>query len=190
MILIYMSNMNLGYVFSQVLIIITYILICRTYFLKNRNKILITNIIAHIFQGLSFLLLNGFTGSAMQLVYIFRDSFFVIDEKNREDNKLTKRDFLILLLFLLIILILTIFTYDGFGSLLSVFATIISTIAIWQKKTKYYKMLGIPVSVLWVLYYIFLRSIFAIVLESILLISIIIGFILEIKNNKYNNTNI
>ena len=71
------------------------------------------------------------------------------------------------------------------GSLLSVVATIISTIAIWQKNTKYYKLLGIPVSIAWLGYYIFLKSLFGIILESILLICIIVGFIIE--NNKTKN---
>jgi hypothetical protein len=179
-----MFNWTLEYIISQILIVIVYILICTTYFLKNRRKILITNIIAHIFQAGSFLLLNGLTGVAMNTVYVIRDSFFTIDEKNRKNSKLTKRDYIILAVFILIIITFTIFTYSGCGSLLSVVATIISTIAIWQKSTKYYKLLGIPVSMAWLGYYIFLQSIFAIVLESILLISTITGYLIENKKAK------
>lgn len=179
-----MINWTLEYTLSQVLIVIVYILICITYFLKNRKKILITNILAHIFQAISFLLLNGLTGVAMNFVYVVRDTFFVIDEKNRKSKKLNKRDYIIFLIFIIIIVVLTIFTYNGWGSLLSVVATIVSTIAIWQKNTKYYKLLGIPVSMAWLGYYIFLKSIFAIVLESILLVSTITGYMLENKKEK------
>ena len=179
-----MFNWTLEYTISQILIVIVYILICTTYFLTKRRKILITNIIAHIFQAGSFLLLDGFTGVAMNIVYVIRDSFFAIDESNRKNSNLNKRDYIILTIFILIILILTIFTYSGWGSLLSVVATIISTIAIWQKNTKYYKLLGIPVSMAWLGYHIFLQSIFAIVLESILLISTITGYLLENKKAK------
>jgi len=181
---IIMFNWTLGYTISQVLIVFVYILICTTYFLRNRRKILITNIIAHIFQAGSFLLLNGLTGVAMNIVYIIRDSFFAIDDKNRKNSNLNKRDYIILSIFISIIILLTIFTYSGWGSLLSVVATIISTIAIWQKNTKYYKLLGIPVSMAWLGYYIFLHSIFAIVLESILLVSTITGYIFEKKKDK------
>ena len=179
-----MFNWTLEYIISQFLIVIVYILICTTYFLKNRRKLLITNIIAHILQAGSFLLLNGLTGVAMNIVYVIRDSFFAIDEKNRKNNNLNKRDYIILTIFILIIIIFTIFTYSGWSSLLSVIATIISTIAIWQKNTKYYKLLGIPVSIAWLGYDIFLQSIFAIILESILLVSTITGYILENKREK------
>lgn len=179
-----MFNWTLEYTISQVLIVFVYILICTTYFLRNRRKILITNIIAHIFQAGSFLLLNGLTGVAMNIVYIIRDSFFAIDDKNRKNNNLNKRDYIILSIFISIIIILAIFTYSDWSSLLSAVATIISTIAIWQKNTKYYKLLGIPVSMAWLGYYIFLQSIFAIVLESILLVSTITGYIFENKKEK------
>ena len=82
-----MNNWSLEYILSQILIIISYILICKTYFLNKRNKILIINVFAHAFQGLSFLLLNGLTGAAMSFVYVIRDSFFVLDEKNREKER-------------------------------------------------------------------------------------------------------
>ena len=178
-----MNNWSLEYILSQILIIISYILICKTYFLNKRNKILIINVFGHAFQGLSFLLLNGLTGAAMSFVYVIRDSFFVLDEKNRNNTILNKRDYIILIIIIFVIVLLTFFTYNGLGSLLSVIATTISTVAIWQKKPKYYKMIGIPISVFWIGYYIFLKSIFAIVLEFVLLISTITGFLCD-KNNK------
>lgn len=178
-----MINWTPIYIISQILIVAVYICLCITYFLKNRNHILIVNILAHIMQATSFLLLGGLTGVAMNFVYTIRDLFFVVDEK-RNKKKNTKRDIMILLFFIIIIVLLTIFTYDGLSSLLSVFATIISTIAIWQKSTKIYKILGIPISIAWLGYHISLMSIFAIILESILLISIIVGYIFEVIKTK------
>ena len=179
-----MLDWTFEYILSQVLIVIVYILICTTYFLINRKRILVINIFVHIFHGASLWLLNGITGVAMNFIYILRDSFFVVDEKNRKSSELNKRDYIILLIFIALIICMSIFTFNGWESLLSVTATTISTIAIWQKKTKYYKLLGIPVSLAWVGYYIYLKSLFAIILESILLISTITGYILEIKKTK------
>ena len=161
------------YIASQVLIILVYACLCSTYFLRTRKKILNLNIIAHIIQAISFLLLGGLTGVAMNTIYIARDIYLVTDEKSN------KRDVRILVCFILAIIILTIFTYNGLASLLSVIATIISTFAVWQKSTKVYKILGTPVSIAWLGYNISLKSIFAIILESILLISTIIGYTLE-----------
>lgn len=178
-----MFNWTLEYTISQALLIIVYALICTTYFLKNRKSILTVGLIAHIVHIGAFLLLGGLTGAAMCGVYIIRDSFFVIDEKNRKSKALTKRDYIILLIFVSMIIGLTIFTYNGLGSLLSVIATLVATVAIWQKDTKYYKLLGIPVSVFWLGYNIYLKAIFAIILETILFISTISGYILESKKS-------
>ena len=158
-VVIIVLNWTVEYTMSQVLIVIVYALICITYFLKNRNRILIINILAHICQAFSFLLLNGLTGVAMNFVYLIRDTFFAYDEKNRKSTTLNKRDYIILLIFILIIILLTIFTYNGLGSLLSAIATLISTVAIWQKSIEYYKLLGIPAAVAWLGYHIYLRSI-------------------------------
>lgn len=176
-----MINWTLEYIISQILLVFVYAGFCITYFLKDRKQILIVGIISHIIHIFPFLLLNGLTGAAMCLVYVIREVFFVIDEKNRKSKTLTKRDYIILLILVLIVIGLTIFTYNGLGSLLSVIATLISTVAIWQKDPKYYKFLGIPVSIFWLSYNVYLKAIFAIVLETILLISTLVGSFMEIK---------
>jgi len=175
------------YVLSQICAVVMYLFLCMSYFYKSRNKILISNIIAHVFQAISLQLLGGMTGMAMAIFLIFRDSFFAIDEKNRNLEKISKRDNVILAIFISIILVLTVFTYDGLVSLLSVLATITSTFAIWQKSTRIYKMLGMPISSAWLIYNISLRSIFAIVLEAVLLISTVIGFLKDEKAIKLRN---
>jgi len=175
-----MIEWTLAYLASQILTIIIYICLCSTYFFKSRKKILVLNVVAHNIQIIAFLLLGGLTGAAMNAIYVARDLFLVADEKNNQkSDKITKRDIGVLICFIILILVMTIFTYDGWASLLSVIATIISTFAVWQKSIKVYKLLGIPVSGAWLGYHISLKSIFAIILESILLISTISGYILD-----------
>ena len=186
-----MFEWTFEYTISQIFVIIVYLFICITYFLKDRRKILIINIGAYVFQILSFILLNGLTGVAMTCVYIVRNTFFAIDERNRKNNTLNKRDYIILSVFIIIIIILSILTYNGLGSLLSVLAAILSTIAFWQKNTKYYKLLGIPISLSWLGYFIFLKSILAIILESILFICATSGYLIEKrKGDKNENSSV
>lgn len=83
---------------------------------------------------------------------------------------------------------MVIITYDGFFSLLSVFATMLYTYFVWQKNTTTYKLLGIPIGILWIAYNIYIFSIFGIILETILLICSISGYILE-KNSKQKVNN-
>ena len=90
------------------------------------------------------------------------------------------------------IVLATVPTYEGFLSLLSVFATSVYTYSIWQKSTRVYKFCGVPVGVFWILYNVYVRSIFGVILETILLVVSIAGYVLEAggqgaKNKKRNN---
>ena len=69
---------------------------------------------------------------------------------------------------------------------MSVFATMLYTYSVWQKKTSIYKILGIPVGIIWISYNIYIVSIFGIILEVVLLISAIIGIVREYKIKKGN----
>ena len=73
--------------------------------------------------------------------------------------------------------------YSGLAMciLLSVVGTMFYTYSVWQKKTIIYKFMGIPVGISWIIYNIYIMSIFGIILESILLVSSTIGYILEVK---------
>ena len=94
-----------------------------------------------------------------------------------------KANILILLGIYALMITISIFTFNGFLSLMSVLATMLATYALWQKNTKIYKILGIPISALWIIYNIYIKSIFGIVLECILMTSAIIGFVREKKHN-------
>ena len=175
-------ELTVAYILSQVFIIINYIFLMATYQLKNRKKILIFNFGAIIATGMSYIFLSAWSGLAMVIVAIIRNIIFMIDEKkNGKSDKITKKDIIILVILYIISLISAIFTYDGFLSLMSVFATMLYTYSVWQKKTSIYKVLGIPVGIIWILYNIYIFSIFGIILESLLLISAIIGISREYK---------
>lgn len=177
-----MINWTISYILSQFLIIIMYIFLCLSYFCKERKKILFLNIGAHLIEATAFILLGRITGAVMNVITTIRDVFFVMDERrNVKDDKITKRDWEGLSVFIILILLLGTVTYDGWQSILSIIGTILFTISIWQKDTKIYKILGIPGSIMWVGYHIYLKSVFGIILETILLLSTIIGFLFDNK---------
>lgn len=125
------------------------------------------------------------SGLAMCVVALIRNIIFLVDEdKNGKREKITKKDIVILAILYVISIISAIFTYEGPLSLLSVIATMLYTFSVWQKKTNIYKLLGIPIGILWVLYNIYVMSIFGIILETILLICSTTGYLLEIKKRK------
>lgn len=181
-------ELTMAYVLSQIFIIINYIFLVVTYQLKNRKSILIFNFAAIIVTGLSYVFLSAWSGLAMVGVAIIRNIIFIVDEKkNGKSEKITKKDIVILIVLYMISIISAIFTYEGFLSLMSVFATMLYTFSIWQKKTGVYKVLGIPVSIIWIIYNIYIASIFGIILEIALLTSAIIGFVREYRNKTTND---
>ena len=181
-------ELTMTYVLSQIFIIINYIFLVVTYQLKSRKSMLIFNFAAIIATGLSYVFLSAWSGLAMVGVAIIRNIIFIVDEKkNGKSDKITKKDIVILIVLYMISIISAIFTYEGFLSLMSVFATMLYTFSIWQKKTGVYKVLGIPVGIIWIIYNIYIASIFGIILEIALLISATIGFVREYRNKTTND---
>lgn len=178
-------ELTLTYIMSQVFTIIMYLLLAVSYYAKDRKKILILSFLSLVANAIAYVLLEAYTGLAMCIVAFVRNIIFMIDEKkNGHSDNITKKDIILLVIFYILIIVSTIFTYEGPLSLLSVIATMTYTYSVWQKKTNVYKFLGIPVGILWVLYNIYVKSIFGVILESILLIASATGYILEKRKNK------
>ena len=128
-------EITLIYIISQVITVIYFAILSLSYLLKDRNKILTANFVAHIGQATAMAMLNGYTGAAMSVIMILRDLTLLIQEnkksKGKEINK--KLDLIILIVTFVLIIALTIFTYNGPLSLLSVVATLVTTLSFWQK---------------------------------------------------------
>lgn len=170
------------YILSQVFTILMYALLAITYYVKNRKTVLVISFLSLIANVIAYILLEAYTGLAMCIIALVRNIYFLVDEKkNGKQEEITKKDVVVLAVLYIITAISTYFTYEGFLSLLSVFATMIYTYSVWQKKTLVYKFCGIPVGILWVLYNLYVKSIFGVILEAILLISSIVGYFLEKK---------
>ena len=178
-------ELTLPYILSQVFIIINYALLAISYYCKDRKTVLVISFMAVIANGLSYVFLNAYSGLAMCILALIRNIIFLIDEKkNGKSDKIYKKDIIILIILYTIAIISAIFTYEGIFSLLSVVGTMFYTYSVWQKKTSVYKILGIPTEFLFVLYNIYIKSIFGVIAETILMICSITGYILEIKKNK------
>ena len=178
------------YIASQIFMAIAYILLAATYFITTRWKQLATIMTSNVNMGIGFALLGGWVGVGMVIVALTRDTVSSIINKRREklsksaQMKNTRADFMWLAVWITGITVATAITYAGPWSLTAYFATFAFTISIWQKNPYIYRLLGILVGVLWIIYNVMLQSLFGTVLESILLLFIIAGLIMFIKNNK------
>lgn len=176
------------YIISQVFTVIMYILLGITFYVKERKVVLILNFIATVSIAIAYILLDAWTGLAMCIVVIIRNTIFLLDEKkNGKRDTINKTDIIILIVLYTISIVFSVFSYDEIFSLLSVAATMLNTYSVWQKDIKIYKLLGIPTGILWILYNIYIMSIFGIILESVLLICSTTGYILEKRKTKKNS---
>lgn len=173
-------NIEVTYIVSQIFVVINYTLLIISYQLKNRTKILVINFVALLANALSFLFLGGFSGVGMSIVAIIRNILFLFD-KNKNNNLITKTDIVKLLIVYLLSIICAIITYNGIFSLMIVLAIMLYTYSIWQKNTKVFKLLGIPVSIFYIIYNVYVKSILGVVFEGLLMFSAIIGLIREYK---------
>jgi len=181
-------SLTLPYILSQVFTISMYITLACSYYSKDRRKILILNFAGLVLIGIAYIFLHAWSGLAMSILGIIRNIIFMLDEKkNGKRDTINKKDIIILIILVAITIALSIFTYSGFLSLFSVFATMLYTISVWQKKTIIYKILGIPTGICWIIYNVYIFSIIGMILESILLICAITGFLLELAQSRKEN---
>lgn len=174
--------MELTYILSQVFVIINSALLMTTYQLKSRKGILVVSFLALFANGVVYVLLSAWSGLAMVFVAMIRNIIFMIDEnRNGKREKITKKDVFILIVLYIISIISAIFTYEGILSMMSVLATMLYTYSIWQKKTNVYKILGIIIEAVWIIYNIYICSIMGIALHVVLSMSAIIGLIREYR---------
>ena len=78
------------------------------------------------------------------------------------------------------------FTYAGFGSLFSISSALTYTIAVWIRKEGVYKILGLISSFCALAYFIFIGSLFGIILEFVLFVTIIVGLVKYLKTKNQN----
>ena len=170
-------DLSITYVFSQILVVIYYLIYSGTFQLKEKNKILFFGIFATLLSGLSYLLLQAYTGIAMCFVAIIRNIWFSKSKSKKS-----------LIIIYLITLLLSIFSYQNIFSILNILATIIYTYSLWQESSKKYKWLGIIVNGIMILYDAYIKSIMGVFFMLVSFVSAIIGYYKEC--NKKTETTI
>jgi len=177
---------NFTYIISQVITAIFYGLLTWSYFLKTKKSIIIVGTISVLLNAVVFILLGAWTGLAMCIVALVRNLVCYLADNKSHDKKHFGTSWLFFIIILLAIITVTIPTYDGFLSLMSVFATTLYSYSIWQKKPIVYKLCGVPVGILWIIYNIYIVSLFGIVLESGLTVFVLVSLAIEQKNGRLN----
>lgn len=175
------------WVLSQIFTVVEYGLLGASYLAKSRKAVVSLDIVSMICGIVAFILLGADLGMAMSVIILLANFYYLWDENKhsaKERSKLHVRDYVVLAVVLVGIVMVTFLTYDGPLSLLSVAATTIYEVSIWQKSTKIYKFLGIPVAFCWMTYNGFVKSPFGVLCEMVMFTTSIVGYVREIKAEK------
>lgn len=178
-------GLSFTYILSQILTVVEYGLLGLSYLAKSRKAVVILDIASTATGIVVFLLLGADLGMMMSVVILLANFYYLWDEnKHGKQKRYFTRDYVVLVVVLAAIGMLAFLTYDGPASLLSVAATALYEVSIWQKSTKVYKFLGIPVAFCWMTYNGFVQSIFGVVCELVMFITSIVGYAIEVRGGK------
>ena len=159
--------MTTTYVLSQVFICLCYLFLGLTYVIKNRKMILYFSLAALIFNGIHYSLRGAWAGVGVVCIAIIRNILFLIQQKIKALDKYVIDDWIILIFLLIISGFTAVWTYDSIFSLFAIIASVIYTVSVWQKNIKVYKILGIISGIINIVYFVFIDSIFGVILETI-----------------------
>lgn len=171
-------ELTVAYIFSQILVVLYYLIYSGTFHLKEKNKILLLGSCATILSAVSYFLLQAYTGIAMCLVAIIRNIWFSKSKSKKS-----------LIIIYLITILLSVFSYQNIFSILNILATIIYTYSLWQESTKKYKLLGILVNGFMIVYDTYIKSVMGVFFMIISFISSIIGYYKENSKKQENTIN-
>ena len=173
------------YIASQIVTIFVYIFLSATYCIKSRKIIVTFSFLSNALNAVAFILLNAYTSAAMCTISILRDVIFMIDGKiNGKSNVITKKDVIILAIIYGISIISIIFTFKGWMSLLYAAGSMLYTYSIWQKNNDIYRFLGIIVTLIVICDSIYIKSVFGVLLQCVVLVCSTIGYISNKKEIK------
>ncbi len=166
------------YVISQLFIFNNYLFAMLTYNVRKRKTILLFNMISALSALVGFALLRAYSGMAMSIVIIIRTIIFMIDDKiNGKTKEMKAKDWIIFLIVCAMCLACAIPTYENLWSMFSIFATILYSFSVCQKNMYAYRVIGVPVSIAWIIYNVYVKSVVGAVMETILVLVEIIGII-------------
>lgn len=135
---------------------------------RLRKHILMVQIIASFTWAMHFLLLGAITGSAMNLVGVVRSiSYFVFKD--------SKRNVLVPASIVLLSAVATTLVWQGYVSLLPMFAMMIAAIAFWQLDEQKIRVLLLLAAPLWFIYNYIFESYAGMLSDAIATISLVIA---------------
>lgn len=150
--------------------------------IKEKEKILQTQMIANILYSIQYILIGAITAGSMNLVSVLR--CFVFSKKEKDTNSISATW---LFIFIAMILAIAAITCRDFMSLIPIIITILYTYATWQKNTKVIRVIFFVTACIWVYYNFYIGAYVAIIGNGLEIISSMISIIRFDTKKKISN---
>lgn len=170
---------NTAFILSQVLVVIGYVFNCLSFYTKSKGKLLFIGSTMNVFLAFSLVLLNAWAGVVCQAVAVVRNVVFYFTQKENS-NKYSVMDYVWLVIFSVALIAGGLLTYDQWFSVLPIISGLFYTYGVWQKQPLNFKYYVFFSSVTMIVYYVFIWSPFAVVLECVAFIAIVVSIVKQL----------
>lgn len=160
------------YVLSQILAAIGISALALSYVCREKKAVTICCAVYSLFYAGQYLLLGGATGVAISLVGALRSLWFYYCTCRGKKSSLCS-----LLTIFGMYALGAVFTIDNWIGVFMLAGALVVTYALWQDNVQVYGFASIPVSLLWIVYNIRVRSIVGVLAEIIVLGFVIAGIL-------------
>ena len=149
---------------------------------KTGKRLLVYKLISDVFWAAQYFFVGGYSGLAISIIAIIRESIFLNQGKRWADTKLW------LLLFASLSLLSAALTWSSVLSILPTVASLLSVFGFWRANPKLSKLLAYPISACMLTYNIFFNSYMGIANEILTLVSTTIALCLTFSSARKNAT--
>lgn len=140
-----------------------------TFTFRTRKRILVSKMIADLLWVIHYLLLGATSGAAINAINAVREGVFYHKEKKWASTVLWPA------LFVCANAVSTVFSWQGWISLIPLLGSSINVIALWCATPRWMRLLSIPALTLWEIYSILVGSVPSMIVNVLSIISAIWG---------------
>lgn len=163
---------------AQVFGVVAVAVSCVIFLGRKRKTILLSKFTADVLWFWHYFLIGAFSGAALNILALFRESIFMNKGKKWASSKFW------LFLILSLTILSCILTWEGPISLLPMIGSCSAVVSFWCTKPINIRLLAIPAQVLWLIYGTIHFSLPSFICNTMALVTICIGLWQDVKEMK------
>lgn len=175
---IFLETTGTLYIVAQVIGVLAVAVSCVIFLGRKRQHILLAKFTADVLWFVHYFLIGAYSGAALNVLAIGRESVFMNKEKKWASSKFW------LVLFLCLTIGSCLVTWEGPISLLPMLGSCSAVVSFWCTKPIHIRLMAIPAQVLWLIYGISHFSLPSFICNTMALVTIGIGLWQDVKGKK------